>query len=362
MPIEDILALELRPPALVNPVPALRIALVGLGRFVQNSVLPAYRARKYNVVGACDLDEAARYRAEHEWGVANTYVDYREMLDKEQPDVVDVNLRWDRDMTAKRIEVVSACAERGIHVQLAKPLGATWEECKAMVDIAKRHDVLLSVNQNSRYAPSFYATTALIRAGVLGSLISGHIAWDAARGLQHRPDFDAVHDVSVHQVDVLLSWFDREPELVFADQSRKADVGSVLSVVARFSGGANGSIRDDFASELRRAWPFTVVGESGSADGTDDIEIPEPGQPRMQRGFVRVGLHHYPGAALELPLKYRYAPESFAATMGDLLQSIERGSIPWASGENVLRTMRTLFAIEQSVHSHEPVDPRSIGS
>ncbi|MFY9643343.1 MAG: Gfo/Idh/MocA family oxidoreductase [Rhodomicrobium sp.] len=221
--------------------------------------------------------------------------------------------------------------------------------------------MLLSVNQNSRYAPSFYATTKLIRAGVLGDLISGHIAWDAARGLQHRPDFDAVHDVSVHQVDVLLSWFDREPDLVFADQSRKAEVGSVLNVVAQFSGGANGSIRDDFASELRREWPFNVVGELGSADGTDDIEIPEPGQPRMQRGRLRIGLHHLPGGtAIELPLRYRYAPESFAATMGDLLQCVERGTVPWANGENVLRTMRTLFAIEQSIKTHEPVVPSSI--
>jgi predicted dehydrogenase len=340
----------------------LRVAIIGLGRFVQNNVLAAYRSRGYNVVAACDPDEAARDRTERQWSISRTYADYLEMLDKERPDVVDINLRWDRGMTAKRVEVVTACAERGIHVQLAKPLGATWEECRTIVDIAAQHHVLLSVNQNSRYAPSFYATGALLRAGALGPLLSAHLAWDAARGLQHRPDFDAVHDVSVHQVDVVLSWFDQEPELVFADQTRKTEIGSVLNVIMRFSDGSNGSIRDDFASELRRAWPFTVVGEIGSADGTDDIEVPEPGQPRMQRGFLRVGLHRHPGAALELPLTYRYAPESFAATMGDLLQSIDEGSVPWAGAESVLRTMRTLFAVEESVRSGGPVRPSSIGA
>jgi predicted dehydrogenase len=358
---DQILQVDLQPPALVQPVPDLRVAIVGLGRFVQNNVLAAYRSRSYNVVAACDPDEEARRKAERKWNVPNTYSDYREMLEREQPDVVDINLRWDRGMTAKRVEVVTACAELGIHVQLAKPLGATWEECETLVDVAKRHDVLLSVNQNSRYAPSFFATGALLRAGVLGSLLSAHIAWDAARGLQHRRDFDAVHDVSVHQVDVLLSWFDREPELVFAHQTRRADVGSVINIVMQFADGSNGSVRDDFASELRRSWPFNVVGELGAADGTDDIEVPEPGQPRMQRGFVRVGLHDHPGAALELPLKYRYAPESFAATMGDLLQSIEAQRQPWANGENVLRTMRTLFAVQESVRSGQLVRPSSIG-
>ena len=181
MHIEEILSLELRPPALVEPVPHLGIAMVGLGRFVQNNVLPAYLSRGYNVVAACDPDEAARSRVEGSWALKSTYANYRELLDIERPDVVDINLRWDRGMTATRIAVVTACAERGIHVQLAKPLGATWEECRTMVDIALRHNILLSVNQNSRYAPSFYATTKLIRAGVLGDLISGHIAWDAAR-------------------------------------------------------------------------------------------------------------------------------------------------------------------------------------
>jgi predicted dehydrogenase len=336
--------------------------MVGLGRFVQNNVLAAYRARAFNVVAACDPDEAARQRTVQKWGVSNTYADYRDMLEKERPDVVDINLRWDQGMTAKRIEVVSACAEMGVHVQLAKPLGATWEECCTLVDIANRHNILLSVNQNSRFAPSFYGAGVLLRAGVLGKLLSAHIAWDAARGLQHRKDFDAVHDVSVHQVDVVLSWFDREPELVFAHQTPKTDIGSVLNVLMQFADGSNASVRDDFASELRRAWPFNIVGELGSADGTDDIEVPEPGQPRMQRGFLRVGLHEHPGVAMELPLKYRYAPESFAATMGDLLQSVERHQKPWADGNNVLRTMRTLFAVEESARSGQPVQLSSIAA
>ena len=87
----------------------------------------------------------------------NVYADYREMLDKERIDVVDLNLRWDRGMSPARVEAVREVAGRGIHVQIAKPLAATYAQCVAIVEAARRGGVKLAVNQNSRYAPAFFA-------------------------------------------------------------------------------------------------------------------------------------------------------------------------------------------------------------
>jgi predicted dehydrogenase len=361
MDLERIASLDLRPRALREPVPRdLRIGMIGLGRFVNNNLLPAYLVRGYNVVAAADPDLEARERIRSRFGIGALYADYREMLDKERLHVVDVNLRWDRGISQDRVEAVGEAAARGVHVQIAKPLAETYLQCLAIVDAATTAGVKLAVNQNSRYAPTFYAAGELIRRGTIGSLIGASIDWAAARGLQHRPDFDVVHDVTVHQVDVALSWFDREPLSVFADQTRRTAVGSVVAVTMRFEDGASATIRDDFVSELRRSWPMSIVGELGSLDGTDDIEIPEPGQPRMARGYLRLGLHARPGVAIELPLSYRYAPESFASTMGDLLLAIRNDDEPWASGTNVLRTMRALFAIERSIEHHVPVSPAEI--
>jgi predicted dehydrogenase len=361
--LDEILALDLRPRALREPVPTeLRVGMIGLGRFVTNSVLPAYRGRGINVVAAADPEPAVRDRVQRQFGVANTYADYREMLDREQLDVVDINLRWDRGMSPERVQAVREAAARGVHVQIAKPLAETYAQCVQIVEAAESAGIKLAVNQNSRYAPAYYAIGELIRRGALGPLIGAGIQWDAARGLQHRADFDAVHDVTVHQVDILLSWFDREPELVFANQTRKTQAGSVVVATLVFEDGSNGVIRDDFASELRRSWPVTAVGELGAVDGTDDIEIPEPGQPRMARSYLRMGLHTLPGVSVDLPLMYRYAPESFASTMGDLLLAVQHDDQPWASGRNVLRTMRTLFAIEESIRTGAAVRPAEIGA
>ncbi|HVA85102.1 MAG TPA: Gfo/Idh/MocA family oxidoreductase [Candidatus Saccharimonadales bacterium] len=362
MDLEQALGLELRPRALVEAVPHdLRIGMVGLGRFVNNNVLPAYQAAGYNVVAAADPNHEARERVRARFGIQAVYADLDEMLDREHLDVIDLNLRWDRGMSPARVDAVRRITARGVHVQLAKPLAAEYQQCVAIVEAAEANHVKLAVNQNSRYAPTFFAAGELVRCGVIGPLIAAGIQWDSARGLQHRADFDAVHDVTVHQVDVLLSWFDREPRFVFANQTRRTEAGSVVAATLVFDDGTNGTIRDDFASELRRTWPITIVGELGSLDGTEDIEIPEPGQPRMARGYLRMGLHRRPGVSVDLPLAYRYAPESFAATMGDLLLAIRKDDEPWAGGRNVLRTMRTLFAIERAIAEGKPVAPSEIG-
>ena len=52
-----------------------------------------------------------------------TYGDWRELLDKEKPDVV-VECDIDRD----RAEIVLACAERGINIIAEKPLAKTLAE------------------------------------------------------------------------------------------------------------------------------------------------------------------------------------------------------------------------------------------
>src|SRR3954447_16689369 len=111
MHLDEIAALDLRPRALREPVPDdIRIGMIGLGRFVNNNVLPAYRGRGYNVVAAADPDPAARERVQRQFGVPAVYADYREMLDREQLDVADVNLRWDRGMSPERVVAVREAA------------------------------------------------------------------------------------------------------------------------------------------------------------------------------------------------------------------------------------------------------------
>lgn len=355
MRLDEVSAIDLMPGPLTGPVPStLRVGLVGAGRIVHSGVMPAYRSVGILPTAAADPDPEARQRIQELWDIPTVYEDWREMMDRESLDVVDVNIRWDVGLSPTRVEVVAEAARRGIHVIIAKPLAETWEQCQAIVRSASDGGIKLGVDQNTRFAPAFFGCRALIRAGALGPLISASINYHSALGRQHTNAFNASHDVAVHGVDVLLSWFDREPAQVYANWSRRVDgIGSVLAAVFSFDDGANATLIYDFATRHRRQFEFIAVGDLASADGLQDQELPGPS--RMLRATLRYGPHEPRGLALELPLQYPLSPGSYLATRLDVLQCIGTDRQPWASGMNVLRTMRTLFAMGRSIEEGAPV-------
>jgi predicted dehydrogenase len=349
MDLEQVRSIDLMPEPLKLDVPRqYRIGLVGAGRIVHSGVMPAYRSVGITPVAASDPDPEARKMIKEVWQIPAVYADWREMLDAEALDVVDMNIRWDVGLSPLRVEAVQEAARRGIHVIIAKPLAETWEQCQQIAEAARSSGIKLGVDQNTRFAPAFYGCRALIHAGALGPLISATINYHSAIGRQHTNAFNAMHDVSVHAVDILLSWFDREPVSVYGSWSRRVDdVGSVLAATFTFDDGANATLLYDFATRHRRQFEFMAVGEHASADGLQDQEL--PAAARMLRATLRYGPHEPRGLALELPLSYTLSPESYLATRLDVLQTIGTERDPWASHENVLRTMRTLFSLGRSV-------------
>ena len=350
-------ALDLLPPPLREDIPRdLRIGLVGAGRIVHSGVMPAYRAAGIQPVAACDPDRTAAKEIRDTWGVQHVFDDYRSMIDAIDLDLLDINIRWDVGLSPLRVEVVAEAARRGIHVILAKPVAETPQQCQDIVGHAREGGITFGVDFNTRYAPAFYGCRALIRAGSLGPLIAAGINYHSGIGRQHTNAFDAVHDVCIHAVDVLQSWFGEAPEEVYGSWSRRVDgVGSVLTGVFRFASGANATLLYDFATRHRRRFEMFAVGERAGVDGIQDQELPGPA--RLVRAELRYGPHEPRGSALELPLQYTLSPQSYLATRADVMQCIANGGQPWASGTDILASMSTLFALKDSIRTGQPVRP-----
>ena len=358
--LEEVAAVPLTPPSLAKPIPQdLRIGLIGAGRVVHNSVLPAYREAGLTPVAAADPDPEARAATRQRWGIERVFADFREMLDAVDLDVVDINIRWDVGLSPTRVAAVEEAARRGIHVLMAKPFAATYAQCRAMVDAARAGGITLAVDHNTRFAPVPHGIRSLIQAGVLGPLISASYIYHSAVGRQHTNAFDAAFDNVVHAADTLLTWFEQEPEEVYAHWSRRVDgVGSVFSGTLRFADGANATILFDFATRHRRQMDFVAVGERASIDGRQDAGAPPPAT--MRRPTLRYGPHTPRGLMVELPLRHTLMPGSFLASRADFLQAIHEGREPWVSAAQVLRTMRTHIALQQSSKEGRPVRPALI--
>ena len=69
------------------------------------------------VVAVADEDATGRANAVERTGAKAGYADYREMLEKEKPQIVGIGPRW----IDQHFELVMACVERGCHIYMESP-------------------------------------------------------------------------------------------------------------------------------------------------------------------------------------------------------------------------------------------------
>jgi len=96
------------------------------------------------------------------------YADYREMLDKEKPDLVSICPRWldqHRDMAV-------AAAERGVRgIYLEKPLCRTLAEADEIAAACEKHKARLAIAHQTHYSPRLAVVRELLRSGGLGQVL-----------------------------------------------------------------------------------------------------------------------------------------------------------------------------------------------
>lgn len=119
------------------------------------------------VVAVADPDEKGRAAAAKKVGVEKTYADWREMLAKEKPEVVSYGPRW----VERRLEMMTACAEAGASVYMEKPIAGSMEEADAMVAIAEKAGIRVSVAHQVRPSPAVAYAKKRIEEGLIGDLL-----------------------------------------------------------------------------------------------------------------------------------------------------------------------------------------------
>ncbi|HOC67798.1 MAG TPA: Gfo/Idh/MocA family oxidoreductase [Candidatus Hydrogenedentes bacterium] len=154
------------------------------------------------IVGLSDPDEAGRARHAWESGAQRTYADYRDMLDKERPDLVAIGPRW----TVNHRDYLMACAEAGAHGMLEKPLTpdlAAADEVHAAMEA--RH-LKWAIAFNFRASPEMALAKRLIfEEGIIGEVLEVR-----ARGKEdRRAGGEDLIVLGVHLFDALIYFLGR---------------------------------------------------------------------------------------------------------------------------------------------------------
>jgi predicted dehydrogenase len=120
-----------------------------------------------SIVGVADPNEKGRLDAARRIGAPHAYADYREMLEKERPQLVAICPYY----VERRLEMTQAAAEVGAHVYMDKPMAVSLEEADAMVAVAEKHKICLAVAHHLRLVPAVVHLKTLLEGGLIGELL-----------------------------------------------------------------------------------------------------------------------------------------------------------------------------------------------
>ncbi len=147
-----------------------RTALVGTGWWGMNILKCAMAARESQVVGLCDVDERMLNRALDDvrklsGDQPRKYHDFRELLDREKPEIVIVGTpdHWHPLITI-------AAVKAGTHVYVEKPIAHTIREGRAMVQAARSTGKVVQVGTHRRVSPHNVSGREFIRSGKAGKI------------------------------------------------------------------------------------------------------------------------------------------------------------------------------------------------
>ncbi len=167
---------------------AVRVGVIGGGVYgtnLLNSFSELSREGLAELVAIADIDQTKVNEHKENFGIRG-YTEYREMLDKEDLDAVAVATpdHLHKDIT---IEVANA----GKHILLQKPMDVTEEGCWAMIEAARKNNILLEVDFHKRFDPAHRKLREAVKSGDLGQIQYGY-AW--------------IEDILSVPTDMLKSW------------------------------------------------------------------------------------------------------------------------------------------------------------
>ena len=118
------------------------------------------------VVAVADGDDAGRAKAAQRIQAPRQYADYRQMLEKERPQLVCLAPRW----SDQRPAMALAALRVGAHLFTEKPFTATLAEADEILATADRAGLKVAVAHQMRLAPSIVRLKQSLDEGLLGDL------------------------------------------------------------------------------------------------------------------------------------------------------------------------------------------------
>lgn len=339
----------------------LKYALIGCGRISPNHI-EAAKNNNLEIVAICDLNPEAMDEKAKKFSLntANKYLDYKEMLIKEMPELVAIATE-----SGSHAHIALDCIYAGCNVIIEKPIALSIKDADEIIKAGKEKGVVVCANHQNRFNKSVQYMRKAIEMGRFGRLLHGaaHVRWNRGKSYYEQAswrgtweqDGGCLMNQCIHNIDLLRWMMGDEIDEVMAYTDRlehsyieTEDLGLAL---IRFKNGSYGIIEGTtnvYPNNMEET--LYIFGEKGTAkaagvsdniieewrfgDGLDDSE-----EVKSTYGENPPNVYGY-----------GHTPLYF-----DVIDAINNKREPYIDGEAGKRALELVLAIYKSASEHRPV-------
>ena len=320
----------------------LRVAVIGVGVMGKNHARVYSELNECELVAVADLDEvksketAAKFNCKY-------YTDHQEMLEKEQIAAVSIAVP-----TKNHKNVAIDAMDKGIHVLLEKPIAGNIMDAEEIINKAKEKKIKLLIGHIERFNPAITKLKKIIGEGKLGSIIS-IIARRVGIFPSRIKDVNIVTDASVHDIDIIRYFMEKEPDDIYTCGSRSLNSNREDQVVAILKfGNANAVIQSNWITPIKIR-NLSVTGTKGYAELnyiTQELALYESKYEETYDDYGDFIIKFGKPNKIEVGITKK---EPLKAEIENFLKCIRDDECPMVSGEEALEALKIALKINHQL-------------
>ena len=329
----------------------MKVAVIGVGSMGRNHARVYDELPDVELVAVVDSEKSLVAGTAEKYNI-RPYADYREMLEKEKPQAVSIAVP-----TAMHEQVGLAVMDAGAHVLMEKPIAATVEEGRRLIEKAHAMKTQLMVGHIVRFNPAIQVLKQKLMAGELGRIFQVFCRRAGPFPARIR-DVGVVVDLAPHDIDTMRFLVGSEPIRVYAETEQRihTDHEDLLWGTLRFADGVVGGLEINWLTPTKIRETL-VLGERGLFrvdDLTQDLYFFENAQVKDVQWAAFQTIKGVSEGSMTRFAISRYEP--LKAELQAFLKAVQDGSPAPVSGEDGLAALKISLALVKSGQNHQVVD------
>jgi predicted dehydrogenase len=342
----------------------LGIGIIGCGKIADYHIDTYKKDKRVDLKAVADMNEIVAKRTSKRYRIKDCYTDYRDLLEREDIDIVSVCVP-----NFLHYEVASNTILSGKNVLVEKPFTLKTEDAKKLINQALKRPVKLGVVQNKRYNSATQKAKAIVENGDLADIyladfrliLPGPNIGRKGSSWTFDPTKSgggALMDLGVHMVD-LIRWMLGDVSNVYATTSsffEALEVDCFASAILKMKSGA--------LCSLEVGWLSSYQDDAITLWGTAGTLIIEPwfSYNEIIRGNRNPVSRTYAvnkslaKTILMYILKTDETAESHYRLIRDFITSVVYDGSPPVTGEDGLEAIKIINAMYESAKAKKEVE------